>query len=422
MEPDDTSLTDHRGATPTRSRRPSRNRRRWRRIPPAITPVRISDIASGIAGQRAGTGRDEFRAAFESFLDAERTASYTSYRRALCACLLKLSSRTDDDRTRVYVPAFCSSDFAAAIEGAGLTVSRYDVDPETMALDPASLEGLPTEPALAVVVVNVLGYGSPMDRVAKHCRENGMYLVETLGYSVGSEYEGERLGTFGDCSVVNFQQGKPIPVGGGLVVSRDADLEFTDEGRPAVAPNVGALAGYAVFGHPRPYFLYSRIVDWLDRLDVSTSRHNTHPGSKFDASYDPPFATISNFQGTIARRLFDRLEAHRRRREHTAAAYATELADCPHVRHVRPVAGLSNHQHVRYPLLIESPELRDELRDALSEVGVEAVALYDWPPIDAETFPGAARLQRGIITLPTHPYVEEADRRLIVRTVRDVLT
>ncbi|WP_096388818.1 DegT/DnrJ/EryC1/StrS family aminotransferase [Halopenitus persicus] len=421
MEQDDASRADHRGELPPWSRRASRNRRRWRRVPPAITPVRLADIAAGIAGQRAGTGRDEFRTEFTSFLDAESAASYTSYRRALCACLLELSSRTDDGRSEVYVPAFCSSDFADAIEGAGLTVSRYDVDPETMALDPASLEGLPTETALAVVVVNVLGYGSPMDRVTEYCRENDIYLVEALGYSIGSEYGSERLGTFGDCSVVNFQQGKPIPVGGGMVVSQDADLEFSDEGRPAVAPNLDTLTGYAVFGHPRPYFLYSRIADWFDRIDVSTARYSTHPESKFDVSYAPPFATISNFQGTVARRLFGRLETHRRRREHTAAVYATELADCPHVRHVRPVSGLSNHQHVRYPLLIDAPDLRDELREALSGVGVEAVALYDWPPIDDAAFPGAARLQRGIITLPTHPYVDEADRRLIVRTVRDVL-
>lgn len=422
MAQDDTSRVDHRSGTPVWSRRANGNRRRWRRVPPAITPIRISDIVSGIVGLRAGTGRDEFRDEIVSFLDAESAASYTSYRRALCACLLELSSHADDDRTEVYVPAFCSSDFADAVEGAGLTVSRYDVDPETMSLDPAALEGLPTETALAVVAVNVLGYASPMDRIEEYCRENDIHLVEALGYAIGSEYGTERLGTFGDCSVVNFQQGKPIPVGGGMVVSRDAGLEFTDEGRPAVAPNLGTLSGYSVFGHPRMYFLYSRVVDWLDRFDVSTTRYSTHPESKFDVAYEPPFATISNFQGTVAKRVFARIETHRRRREYTAGVYASELADCPHVRHVRPVEGLSKHQHVRYPLVIDSLELRDELRDALSDVGVEAVALYDWPPIDAGTFPGAARLQRGIITLPTHPYVDEADRRLIVRTVRDVLT
>lgn len=421
MEQDEGSPIDRFTETVGRSRA-NVNGRRYRRIPPAITPIRAGDLVTGVVDHRSGVGRDEFRNRIASFLDAAGTATYTSYRRALCACLLELASHADDDRTDVHFPAFCSSDFADAIEGAGLNPVRYDVDTETLALDDDSQEALPTENALAVVVVNVLGYGSPMDRVEAHCRETDTYLIEALGYALGSEYDAERLGTFGDCSVLNFQQGKPIPVGGGMVVSRNETFDFADEGRPAVSPNVGTMAGYGVFGHPRMYYLYSLAADWLTRVRGSSTRYSTHPESKFDVPYKPPFATMSNFQGAVATRVFDRLETHRRQRERTASAYATRLADCPHVRHLRPVEGLSKHQYVRYPLVIDSPELRDELVTALSDVGVETAPLYDWPPIDAAAFPGAARLQDGIITLPTHPYVDEADRKLICRTIRDVVS
>ena len=421
MEQDDESPVD-RIIEAVRRPRTNRTERRYRRIPPAITPIRAGDILAGVRDHRSGVGRDEFRNRIASFLDAEDTATYTSYRRALCACLLELAAHADDGRTDVHFPAFCSSDFADAIEGAGLTPVRYDVDPETLALDDDSLRSLSAENALAVVAVNVVGYGSPMHRLEEYCRKTDTYLVEALGYALGSEYNGERLGTFGDCSVINFQQGKPIPVGGGMVVSRTEAFEFTDAGRPAVSPNVGMLAGYGAFGHPRMYYLYSRATDWLTRLRGESARYSTHPESKFDVPYRPPFATMSNFQGAVATRVFDRLETHRRRRERTASAYATRLADCPHVRHLRPVEGLSKHQYVRYPLVVDSPELRDELVTALSRVGVETAALYDWPPIDETVFPGAAQLQDGIITLPTHPYVDETDRKLICRTIRDVVS
>lgn len=411
-----------RASQPATGPRPSGRWRRCRRLPAAVTPLTSRDIAAGIVGQRTGTGRRAFTDRIGAALDAESTGTYTSFRRALCACLRAVATAADGDATDVVVPAFCSSDFPDAIEGAGLTTLRYDVDAATLSVDMQSLAALPTENTLAVIAVNVLGYSSPMDRLAAYCRDHDAYLVEALGYAFGSEYEGRPLGTYGDCSVLNFQQGKPIPIGGGMVVSRTPDVHVTDDGRPAVAPNVGTLAGYSALGHPRLYNLYSLTTDLLDRVGASTAHVSTHPGSKFDVPYAPPFATISNFQGTVGARVLDRLPHHRRRRARTAEAYETELADCPHVRPVRAVAGLSNHQYVRYPLVVDSSGLRDDLRAALSDVGVETAALYDWPPIADEAFPGAARLQDGIITLPTHPYVDADDVRRIVRTVRAVAT
>jgi hypothetical protein len=204
-----------------------------------------------------------------------------------------------------------------------------------------------------------------------------------------------------------------------MVASRDPAVAFGDEGREPVAPNVAALAGYAALGRPRPYYCYSRAKSLLERYRGSVPRHSTHPESKFDVPYAPPFATMSDFQGAVGRRVFRRLDGDRRRRRRTANRYAAELADCPHVDRVRPVAGLTDHQHVRYPLMVDEPAVRDEIAAALDEIGVEASPLYDWPPIEPDRFPGAARLQREILTLPTHPYVDADDRRRIVRTVRD---
>ncbi|QLD87129.1 DegT/DnrJ/EryC1/StrS family aminotransferase [Natronomonas halophila] len=395
--------------------------RRFRHVPAAVTPLGPADIAAGVAGQLSAAGRDEFRNDIGAFLDATAVGTYTSFRRALGACLLELDAKTAEDRTEVLIPAFCSLDFPDAIEGVGLDFTRYDVDPETMALDMDAIQALPTDDTLAIVAVNVLGYGSSMDEIESYCRDNDIFLVEALGYALGAEYEGDRLGTFGDCSVLNFQQGKPIPVGGGMVVSRNDDLEFADEGRPAVSPNLGVLSGYAAFGHPRLFYVYSQASDWLDRFSGDDNRFSTHPEAKFGVPYEPPFATLSNFQGAIASRVFDRLEDHRRQREHTARVYASELADCPGIRHVRPVDGLSKHQHVRYPILVDGTERRAELERRFAEAGIGTAALYDWPPLDAEEFPGAARLQDEILTLPTHPYVDAADRQRIVGIVRDVM-
>lgn len=404
-----------------RTTRRNAKRRRYRTLPPAVTPLRATDVLAGVRGQLRGTGRDRFREAVVEFLGGESGGTYTSFRRALADCLLELAAADGADRRAVLVPAFCSDDFRLTLEGVDLEMVRYDVDPGTLSLDPAVLGDGLFEDALALVSVNVLGYGSRMDAISERCRAHDVRLVEALGYALGTRYRGRPLGTFGDCAVLNFQQGKPIPVGGGMVVSRDPELVFGDEDRSPVDPNLGTLAGYALFSRPRFYHVYTRLADRAAAYDLLPERVTTHPEPKRDVGYAPPFGTMSHFQGAVARRVLERVEDHRLSRARTARFYAEELAGRDGLREITPVAGLSHHQHVRYPLCVEDATLRGEIRSALEAAGVGTAELYHYPEIDTERFPGAARLQREILTLPTHPYVDEVDRRLVVDTIGETV-
>lgn len=402
----------HRGPTPVEPQR----RTGFRRLAPALTPIRGRDIAAGIRGQYRGTGREEFRETIRGFLDGTSAGTYTSFRTALVTCLKRLSG--ENDRSLLAVPAFCSNDYRVAIDRTDLERRRYDVDPTTLAADLGSLGSLPLDDVLAVVVVNVLGYGSAMEEIKALCDEHGVLVVEALGYSLGATYDGQRLGTVGDCSLLNFQQGKPVPVGGGMVVSHRESIAF-DDARPAVGPNLTALTGYSLLGHPRAYYWYVRTLAPLaTRLGRSV---DTHPESKDGAVDAGPPKTMSNFQGTIGKRVFDRLGRNRRSRALTAQFYRQELDGVAGISHPTPIQGLGNHQYVRYPLCVEDRKLRSAIHDALAEAGVETRRLYDWPEIEGDAFPGAARLQREILTLPTHPYVSKSDRKRIVATIRAVV-
>lgn len=392
--------------------------RRWRLLAPAVTPITTADLVAGIRSHSRRSGRAKFRRAIAASLDAAHAATYTSIRRALAASLLALAD-TRDGR-RVLIPAFCSSDFPDAIRGVGLEVSRYDVDPTTLAADPEAIERAIDPDTLAVVTVNVLGYTSPMARIAEIADRADTALVEALGYALGSTYACQPLGTFGECAVLNFQQGKPIPVGGGMVLSQASGPPVSDAGRPAVDPNWGVLAGYAALSHPRPYYAYTRVRDGLDALGWSVGRPTTHPEGKTDVDYDPPFATLSNVQGAIGRRVFDRLDRDQRHRQRVARLYDAAFAEQRGVATIEPIDGIGSHQHVRYPLLVASSDRRDRLLESLVDAGVQATTMYDWPPIDAANFPGAARLQDEIVTLPTHPYVDRADVERVVATVERV--
>jgi len=389
-------------------------------VPPAVTPLGVDDFAAGISGHLRRNGRERFREEVRGFLGGESVATYTSIRRALADCFRRLGR--NESGTRILIPAFCSTDYPEAIEGVGLDVARYDVEPTTLGADLDSLRERSFEDVAAVVAVNVLGYTSWMDDLAALCTERDTPLVEALGYGLGSTYRGTPLGTYGDCSVLNFQQGKPVPVGGGMVVSQRPELEFTDTSRASVSPNAPILAGYALLSKPLAYGVYARVGQRvLDALGRE-SQPSTHPEAKTDIEYEPPFSTFSDFQGGVGHSVFRKLADHRRQRAATAQCYSEQFDGLQPLELLTPVEGLRNHQFVRYPVLAASTELRDRLVSELRQSGIGAGGLYDWPPIDADQYPGAATLQDRLLALPTHPYVTDRDRRRIVDTVQRVIT
>ncbi len=388
---------------------------RIRTVPAAVTPVGPDDFLAGVHGHYRNCGRKEFRTRILSYLDGHSAGTYTSFRRALAACLLTL--RSESDAKEVLIPSFCSSDYQKVITGIGLTPRRYDVDPQTLAADIDSLQSKSFDDALAVIAVNVLGYSSDMERLETVCTSQDVFLLEALGYGLGTEYAGRRLGTFGDCSILNFQQGKPIPIGGGMVVSQNPKLTFSDTGRSSVSPNIAALGGYMVFSYPSMYGMYRNGGERIASLVIGTDRPSTHPESKENVTYVPPFKTISNFQGEIGCRVFECLSEHRNQRAETAHWYSERLDGVDGISLLSPVAGLSNHPYVRYPLLVESQSLRKHLHEELVRVGIQSSMMYDWPVIDTDQFPGGATLQNRLLTVPTHPYVTERDRRRVVQSI-----
>lgn len=395
--------------------------RRFGFVPRAVTPLRFSDFLAGVAGHVDGTGRAALRRAVASRLGARHTATYPSFRHAIYACLRGLASADPDGRSSVAMPAFACPDFHVAVERAGLDVVRYDLDPKTLAMDPDSVESAVTSETLALLAVNHLGYGNRMDVPRDLCDDHAVHLVEDLGYSLGTEFEGRPLGSFGDAAVLNFKEGKAIPVGGGMVTSNREWLDVSDEGRYPVPQNAPVLAGYKLFSPPIAYGVYRAATAILEELGALGGAVSTHAGGGNGVDLADPHPTMSPFQAGVGARVLDRLAAHRRYRARTAAFYEEQLGDLDGVTLVRPPPGVSTVQYIRFPILLEDAPLREAVRSALRAAGIDAATLYDELEIDPDEHPNSERVRRTILTLPTHPYVRPADRQLAVDVVAETV-
>ena len=98
-----------------------------------------------------------------------------------------------------------------------------DSERETWNMDPAALRrafelhGTPK----AVVAVHLYGNPAKLDEITAICREHGVPLIEDAAEALGSTYNGQKCGTFGEFGGLSFNGNKIITTsGGGMLLCR----------------------------------------------------------------------------------------------------------------------------------------------------------------------------------------------------------
>ncbi|MBE7464389.1 MAG: DegT/DnrJ/EryC1/StrS family aminotransferase [Planctomycetes bacterium] len=88
-----------------------------------------------------------------------------------------------------------------------------DIDPETLTLDPKSVEARITPRTKAIVVVHIGGIPADLEGLAAVARKHGVALIEDCAQAQGSLYKGRPVGTFGDFGCFSLGSGKNIAAG-----------------------------------------------------------------------------------------------------------------------------------------------------------------------------------------------------------------
>ena len=98
-----------------------------------------------------------------------------------------------------------------------------DSERETWNMDPAALHRafkLHDTPK-AVVAVHLYGNPAKLDEIAAICRECNVPLIEDAAEALGSAYNGQKCGTFGNFGILSFNGNKIITTsGGGMLLCR----------------------------------------------------------------------------------------------------------------------------------------------------------------------------------------------------------
>ncbi len=188
---------------------------------PDITEAEIDAVTAVLRTPQLSLGPE--LAAFEAAL-----AEYHSVPVALCVssgtaglhlALLALGIGEGDE---VIVPSFAFVAVANAVLQLRATPVFAEIDPVTLNLDPASVERAITPRTRAILVVHTFGVPAQMDALLSIARSHSLRLIEDACEAIGAEFQGKRVGSFGDMAVLGFYPNKQITTGeGGAVLARD---------------------------------------------------------------------------------------------------------------------------------------------------------------------------------------------------------
>ena len=100
-----------------------------------------------------------------------------------------------------------------------------DIDPETLNIDASRIEERIGDATQALLPVHIFGYPCDMDPLMEMAARHNLKVIEDACEAIGAEYNGQRVGTFGDCGVFAFYPNKQMTTGeGGVIVTDDEEI------------------------------------------------------------------------------------------------------------------------------------------------------------------------------------------------------
>jgi perosamine synthetase len=288
----------------------------------------------------------------------------------------------------VIVPAitFAASANAALYEGAAPVFA--DVEPDTLLLDPASVEARLTSRTRAIVAVDYAGQPADYDALAAIARRRGVRLIADACHAPGATYNGRKTGTLADISCFSFHPVKHLTTcEGGMCTTGDAEM----------AAHMRAFRNHGIASDHR-----SREASGQHAYDMAELGYNYR---------------LPDVQCALGMAQLKRLDGWIAARRRIADLYDRALAGVPGIT---PLALRPDREHAYhlYVVRLDKGLDRDRIFAALRGEGIGANVHY--APVYLHSFyrargytpglcPVAESASRQILSLPMFPAMTEAD-------------
>lgn len=221
-------------------------------IPPSGKVIGAEELKNMVEASLDGwltTGRfnDEFEARLAKFLGVKHLITVNSGSSANLVAFSALTSPKLGERAIkqgdevIGVAAGFPTTVNPIIQFGAVPVF-VDVELGTYNIDITKLEAAISPKTKAIMLAHTLGNPYNLDAITTICKKHNLWLVEDCCDALGSSYNGQLVGTFGDIGTLSFYPAHHITMGeGGAVFTNNEELKkiaesFRDWGRDCYCP------------------------------------------------------------------------------------------------------------------------------------------------------------------------------------------
>ena len=338
---------------------------------PTLTGLENKVVSSVLeSGQIAqGLKVHEFEKQFSGYIGKKDATATSSGTAALHLALLALGVT---DKDEVIVPSFVCTAVLNAVLYTGANPVVADIDSATHNISVDSVKRAITQRTKAVIVPHVFGCPAEIDKLA----ELGVPIIEDCAQAVGSDYKGQKTGSFGIVSVFSFYATKVLTTGeGGMVVS-DSE-EFVSK--------IKDLREY-------------------DNKDDYTVRFNYK---------------MTDFQAALGLNQLSQLEKFLDRRRMIADQYFSEFKDCGFLLPVKK----KGREHIYYRFVVKTEDDASLFLERLQQKGVMCQRPVFIPLhvcLGLSGYPHTMDAWQKTVSIPIYPSLKEEEVEKIIAVVREI--
>ena len=361
---------------------------------PDVTQVELDAATAALCSQRLSHGArvDAFEEAFARYVGRKYAVAVGS---GTLGLLLALKAYGIGAGAEVLVSSYSWRETAHAITLAGATPVFVDIDYWSGVVVPEKAAARITPQTRAILANNTNGHPAPWAALRQLADDHDLILLEDSSEAIGSIYENNIVGGFGDCAVFDFSQPAALCCGeGGMLVSDDVEL-------------TRALRAYR-------------------------SRKPTDRGSSIIGAHAPYQACMSDVSAALGLAQLSRIADILERRKYIESVYFEHVKSFEGIKdpYVAPEVGTAHwflylvHLGTRF-----SRSSRDAIVDDLRREGIEA-HVYCQPLHTQRHYIGNSANRRGkvlvtekladrAVALPFHCHLTEEKIAFIVSTLKD---
>jgi len=360
---------------------------------PSISQEAIDEVVACLKSGWITTGPRlaQFTEDLKTYFQAPHVLPLSSATAGLHLALLAMQLEPGDEV--ITTPLTFAATLNTIVLAGGKPV-LIDIDPKTLNMDVNHLESAITHRTRAIMPVHFAGLPVDLSIIYQLAEQHGLRVIEDAAHAIGAEYDGKRIGSFGDTQVFSFHPNKNMTTGeGGCVVTRDA----------ALADQVSRLRFHGI-----------------DRS--AWNRYGKHGSQDYEIVLPGFKYNMMDIQAALGIHQLKDLDRFIARRGELAERYQQALSDWPQWTLPKHPNFIHKHAwHIYTPLINEDVThmTRNDFMRAMQEKNIgtglhyRAVHLYPYYRqvfgFKLGDFPCAEDVCERIVSLPLFPSMTDAE-------------